>query len=126
MMPYEIFIAFRYLKSKRKVGFISLITLISIAGVTIGVAALIIVLSVMNGFESEVRSRFIGINTHVKVRTFHHQGMETYDAVEHQIRDIPQIVAMSPYIDNRGLVLSKQTTDGIIVRGIEPESALLS
>jgi len=124
MMPFELFVALRYLKSKRKVGFISIITVISVAGVAIGVAALIIVLSVMNGFESEVRSRFIGINTHVKVRTFHHRGMETREAVMHQLEGLPHIVAMSPYIDNQGLILSKEKTTGIMVRGIEPETAV--
>jgi len=124
MIPFELFVALGYLKSKRKVGFISIITIISVTGVAIGVAALIIVLSVMNGFESEVRSRFIGINTHVKVRTFHHKGMETKDAVMHQLKTVPHIVAMSPYIDNQGLILSREKTTGIIIRGIEPETAV--
>ncbi|MBN2413156.1 ABC transporter permease [candidate division KSB1 bacterium] len=124
MMPFELFVALRYLKSKRKVGFISIISVISVAGVAIGVAALIIVLSVMNGFESEVRSRFIGINTHVKVRAFHHHGMETKEAVMHQLEGIPHIIAMSPYIDNQGLILSKEKTTGIIIRGIEAETAV--
>jgi lipoprotein-releasing system permease protein len=65
-MSFEFFIAKRYLQSKRKTGFISIITYISVAGVMIGVAALVIVLSVMNGFEREVRSRIIGINAHVR------------------------------------------------------------
>ena len=69
-MSYELFIAKRYLRSRRQTGFISLITYISIGGVTIGVAALIIVLSVMNGFESEVRSRIIGADAHIRLETF--------------------------------------------------------
>jgi len=64
-MSYELFIASRHLKSKRKTGFISLINYISIAGVMLGVAALIIVLSLMNGFESEIRSRIIGFRAHL-------------------------------------------------------------
>jgi lipoprotein-releasing system permease protein len=74
-LPYEGFIARRYLAAKRKTGFINLITYISVLGVAIGVAALIIVLSVMNGFESEVRSRIIGFDTHIRVRTYHDEGM---------------------------------------------------
>src|SRR5210317_1255388 len=98
-MPYELFIALRYLKSKRKTGFISLISYISIAGVVIGVAALIIVLSVMNGFESEVRSRFIGTDSHVNVRGFHHKPLENYRTeVLPAIDDIPHIVGKTPYI----------------------------
>ena len=74
-MAYEFFIANRYLKSKRKTGFISLITYISMIGVMIGVAALVIVLSIMNGFESEVRSRIIGVGAHIELRTFHDEGV---------------------------------------------------
>ncbi len=123
-MSYELFIALRYLKSKRKTGFISLITYISIAGVVIGVAALIIVLSVMNGFETEVRSRFIGVDAHLHVRTFHDRGVDNYQALEKQIQDIPGIHAMSPYIFNKGLVKSREATTGILVRGIDPATAV--
>ena len=121
-MPYELFIALRYLKSKRKTGFISLITYISVAGVVIGVAALIIVLSVMNGFESEVRSRFIGVDAHVKVRSFYHKGLENYESVMEQIKDIPHIVAMSPYIKGKGLILSSEENAGLLIRGVDPAS----
>ncbi len=119
-MSYELFIAFRYLKSKRKTGFISLISYISIAGVTIGVAALVIVLSVMNGFESEVRSRFIGVDAHVKVRTFHDKGVDQYEKVMQRIKDTPHVVAMTPYVHKKGLIRSKSETTGLIVRGIDP------
>jgi len=123
-MNYELFIALRYLKSKRKTGFISLITYISIAGVMIGVAALIIVLSVMNGFEKEVRSRFIGVDAHLHVRTFHDRGMENWQGIESQISGHPEIQAVSPYVFNKGLVKSREQTTGILVRGIDPESAV--
>lgn len=118
-MSYELFIAFRYLKSKRKTGFISLISYISIAGVTIGVAALIIVLSVMNGFESEVRSRFIGVDAHVKVRTFHDKGVEEPEKIMQQIDGTPHVVAMTPYVHKKGLIKSKSETTGLIIRGID-------
>jgi len=121
-MSYEMFIALRYLKSKRKTGFISLISYISIAGVMIGVAALIIVLSVMNGFESEVRSRFIGVDAHVKVRTFHDKGVENYPEIMQQIQDTPHIVAMTPYVHKKGLIKSKTETTGLIIRGIDLET----
>lgn len=119
-MSYELFIAFRYLKSKRKTGFISLISYISIAGVMIGVAALIIVLSVMNGFESEVRSRFIGVDAHVKVRTFHDKGVDEPEKIMEQIKNTPHIVAMTPYVHKKGLIKSKTETTGLIIRGIDP------
>jgi lipoprotein-releasing system permease protein len=123
-MNYELFIALRYLKSKRKTGFISIITYISVAGVVIGVAALIIVLSVMNGFEKEVRSRFIGVDAHVHVRTFHDRGVENHQALGAQIQNIPHIQAMSPYILNKGLIRSREATTGVLVRGIDPSTAV--
>jgi len=122
-MSYELFIALRYLKSKRKTGFISLISYISIAGVVIGVAALIIVLSVMNGFESEVRSRFIGTDSHVNVRGFHHKPLENYRTeVIPAIEDIPHIVAKTPYIKGKGLILSGEENMGILIRGVDSET----
>lgn len=121
-MSYEMFIALRYLKSKRKTGFISLISYISIAGVTIGVAALIIVLSVMNGFESEVRSRFIGVDAHVKVRTFHDRGIDNYPSVMQQIENMPHIEAMTPYVHKKGLIKSETETTGLIIRGMDAET----
>ena len=121
-MAYELFIALRYLKSKQKTGFISIISYISIAGVVIGVAALIIVLSVMNGFESEVRSRFIGTDAHVKVRAFYHKGLENHEHVVEQIKDIPHIEAMSPYIKGQGLIRSGEETNAILIRGVDPKN----
>ncbi|KAA0230105.1 lipoprotein-releasing ABC transporter permease subunit [candidate division KSB1 bacterium] len=122
-MFYELFIAKRYLRSKRQVKFISLITYISIAGVAIGTAALVIVLSVMNGFESEVRSRIIGFDAHIKVKTFHDKGLDDYRAVAEKIRGVPHIVAASPYIFNKGLILSngQDRKEGVIVKGIDPQ-----
>jgi lipoprotein-releasing system permease protein len=121
-MSYELFIAGRFLRAKRKTGFISLITYISIAGVVIGVAALIIVLSVMNGYESEVRSRLIGVGAHVKVRTYHHQGIENYHALMTQLKTIPHIQAMTPYIDDKGLIISAKTSTGALIRGFDSSS----
>ena len=113
-IPFEFFIAKRYLKARRNTGFINLITYISIFGVTIGVAALIIVLSVMNGFESEVRSKIIGVDTHIRLRTYHDEGIEDYKEVMEKIKDITHIVGMSPYIDEKGMIRSGEHSDGVI------------
>jgi len=118
-MAYEFFIAKRYLKSKRKTRFISLITYISIAGVVIGVAALIIVLSVMNGFESEVRSRIIGFDAHIRLRTFHDRGIPDYQEVIDQIRGMEHIVGLSPYILGKAIIESRNASDGIVVKGAD-------
>ncbi|PJA26737.1 MAG: lipoprotein-releasing system transmembrane subunit LolC, partial [candidate division Zixibacteria bacterium CG_4_9_14_3_um_filter_46_8] len=69
-MKYEFFIAMRYMRSREKSRFISIVTFISIGGITVGVAALVIVLSVMNGFESGIREKIIGISSHISVASF--------------------------------------------------------
>lgn len=120
-MSYELFIANRYLKSKRKTGFISLITYISIIGVMIGVAALIIVLSIMNGFEGEVRSRIIGFGSHIELRTYHNQGIEDFDALKKRVEPIKHIIGVSPYINEMGLIVSKnKKRKAVAVKGVDP------
>ncbi len=121
-MSYEFFVARRYLRSKRQVKFISLITYISIAGVMIGTAALIIVLSVMNGFESEVRSRIIGFDAHIKLRTFHHHGIENYPAVINKLQRIPDITGASPYVFEKAMIVSRERKEGAIIKGIDPRA----
>ena len=121
-MSYEFFIAKRYLRSKRKTGFISLITYISIIGVTIGVAALVIVLSVANGFESEVRSRIIGFDAHVRVRTFHDRGIEN-KALPEMLRSLdktPNVVGVAPCVFEKGLIVSARAKQGVFIKGVDP------
>jgi len=121
-MSYELFIATRYLKSKRRTGFISLISYISIIGVTIGVAALIIVLSVMNGFETQVRNRIIGADAHIRLGTYKEDGITEVDSVVQKIRNIRHIAGISPYIMDKGMIRDASRTEGVIIRGIDPET----
>ncbi len=123
-MSYELFVARRYLRSKRQVKFISLITYISIAGVAIGTAALVIVLSVMNGFETEVRTRIIGFDAHAKIKTFHDQGVEDYAKITERIKSTPHVVATAPYIHDRALILAsgQDRKQGIVVKAIDPKT----
>ncbi|MCR4439810.1 MAG: lipoprotein-releasing ABC transporter permease subunit [bacterium] len=124
-MNYELLIASRHLRSKRRTGFVSLITYISVFGVMIGVAALIIVLSVMNGFESEVRSRIVGFDAHVRVGTYHDRGIEDYGQVIRQIQDIPHTLGISPYIVEKGLIRSAESSgEGLVVKGVDPETVV--
>jgi len=120
-MGYELFIAKRYLRSKRKNRFVSVITAISAGGVLIGVAALIIVLSVMNGFESEVRSRIIGTTAHITVSSFQKEGLSDYQDLLAEIESLPEVIAASPTIQYKVAVASKTASDGIVLRGIDPE-----
>jgi lipoprotein-releasing system permease protein len=123
-MSLEFFIARRYLRSKHRTGFISLITYISIGGVVIGVAALIIILSVMNGYEYEVRSRLIGVDGHVKVGTYHSRGVDNYASLMEQLKTFPHVVAMSPYLTNKGFIISDAASTAIQIKGISPEQVV--
>ena len=91
----------------------------TILGVTIGVAALIIVLSIMNGFENEVRSRIIGFDGHIRLRTFHFQGVSRPDTVMKAIADIEHITGMSAYIDEKSIMRSGEGSEGIMIRGVD-------
>ncbi len=119
-MSYELFIAIRYLKSKRRTGFISLIGYISIAGVTIGVAALIIVLSVMNGFETQVRSRIIGADAHIRIGTYGETGINNADSLVKEFTGLRYVSGIAPYIMEKGLIREGGNTEGVIVRGVDP------
>ena len=120
-MSYEFFIAKRYLKSRRKTKFVSAITIISIGGVLIGDAALNFVLSMMNGFEKEVRSRIVGTTAHVSVFASYAEGLENYEELIPEIKRTEHVVEVAPFIYYKAAIASKEGSDGIVVRGIDPE-----
>lgn len=122
-MNYTLFIARRYLRSKRRTGFISLITYLSIGGVGLGTAALVIVLSVMNGFEHEVRSRIIGADAHLRVTTFREKGAENWAAVMDKIRGMNYVEGITPFVLNNGMIRHKRSSEGCVIRGIDPTTA---
>jgi lipoprotein-releasing system permease protein len=124
-MSYEFFIAKRYLRSKRKTKFVSVITLISIGGVLIGVTALDFILSMMNGFEKEVRSRIIGTTAHVSVFSTYEEGIDNYQELIPQIKEAKHVENVAPYIYYKAAIASKTGSDGIVVRGIDPEKEKL-
>ncbi|MBN2000277.1 ABC transporter permease [candidate division KSB1 bacterium] len=121
-MTFELFIAKRYVGSKKKSGLLSLITFIAIAGVVIGVAALLIILSVMNGYEDEVRSRLIGIYGHVKMGTFHERGFDQYKDKLEMLKSKPHVDAVSPYILGKGLIISDFSSTAIQIKGIDQDA----
>ena len=121
-LPYELFIGLRYLKAKRKQTFISIITFISMAGVMVGVMALVIVLSVMAGFQEDLRAKILGTTSHILVMKFG-KGMENANEVTNKIKAVPHVVAASPFIYNQVMLTSETGVSGAVVRGIEPETA---
>jgi lipoprotein-releasing system permease protein len=117
-MPFELFIGLRYLKAKRKSTFISLITLISVAGVALGVMALIIVLAVMTGFEEDLKDKILGTNAHVVVLNGS-GSMDNYQTVMRQLRGIDGVVAATPFIYNQVMLSSGKNVSGVVLRGID-------
>ncbi|MCK4224057.1 MAG: lipoprotein-releasing ABC transporter permease subunit [candidate division Zixibacteria bacterium] len=124
-MSYEFFIAKRYLRSKRTTKFVSVITLISVGGVLIGVTALDFILSMMNGFEGEVRSRIIGTTAHVSVFSTYQEGVDNYQELIPGIKEVKHVENVAPYIYYKAAIASKTGSDGIVVRGIDPEKERL-
>jgi lipoprotein-releasing system permease protein len=118
-VPFEWFVAWRYLRAKRKSRFVSIISVISIAGVAVGVMALVVVLAVMNGFEREVHERIIGINAHVIVLTFGNEPIRDYDRLTERIASMPGVVAAAPFTYSKGVLKGREGADGVVVRGID-------
>ncbi len=121
-MSYEFFIAKRYLRSKKRSGFLSVFTMISIGGVLIGVAALIFVLSMMNGFEKEVRTRIIGNTAHINLFPIGPEGIRDYRNLVGKIEKLNHVIAAAPVVTSKAAISSKKGGDGIIVKGIDPPS----
>jgi lipoprotein-releasing system permease protein len=114
------YIALRYLRSRSRSGFISLISYLSIGGVTIGTAALVIVLSVMNGFEVEVRDRILGADAHLRLTTYGDRGIGAWDEAAASVRSVPHVIGVSPYIFEKGMLRSRSTTEGVMIRAVDP------
>ncbi len=122
-MPYEFFISKRYLRAKRKQIFVSIITLISILGIFLGVAALIIVLAVMNGFEADLRTKILGIKSHIELTTDIAGPMKDYENVRKQITGAEGVVASTPFIYSQAMIRNGNGVTGVIIRGLDTQSA---
>lgn len=121
-MNFEWFVCLRYLKAKRKHGFISLISLISIAGVMVGVMALIVVLAVMTGFTSEFRDKILGINSHVVVQDYTGNIID-YEQVAATVRAVEGVSGVTPYLYSQAMITSGEGGTGAVLRGLDPATA---
>ncbi len=119
---YEWFISRRYLRAKHKHGFISLISLISVAGITVGVIALIVVLAVYSGFTDGLRDQILGINAHIIVQSYS-GPIHNYDGVEDKILSTQNVKGVTPYLYAQTLLSSSAGGSGVVLRGIEPKTA---
>jgi lipoprotein-releasing system permease protein len=122
-MSYELFISLRYLRAKRKQVFVSIITFISIAGIFLGVAALIIVLAVMNGFETDLRNKILGINSHIILMQYD-GAMRDHARVMREVAQVPGVVAATPFIYSQAMLKNGSSVTGVVLRGLSVENAL--
>jgi len=125
MRRYELFLATRYLTTRRKQTFITVITTISVLGVAVGVAALIIGLSLATGIHQDIRERILGANAHVTVfATPGSEGIEDYASLEQRIRQVPGVEATAPVLFEKGLMTSELNPGGtaVFLKGVDPEA----
>ncbi len=121
-MRLERFIALRYLLTKRHHAFISVISWVAILGVALGVAALIVVLGVMNGFSSELRNKILGVNAHVIITSL--EGtIRDHDRLVEQARQVPGVAGAMPFLHSEVLLSSPLGVKGVVLRGIDPDVA---
>lgn len=119
LQPYELFVGLRYTRAKRRNHFISFISLISILGIALGVTALITVMSVMNGFEKELRERILGAASHATVTLFE-SPMQNWQELADAAVSHPQVVGAAPYVEGQVMVVKSKQVTGIVVRGVLP------
>jgi lipoprotein-releasing system permease protein len=120
LRPFELFVGLRYTRAKRRTHFISFISFISMIGIALGIWALITVMSVMNGFEKEIRARILGAAAHIQILGGD-PGLADWEAVAARARKHPEVVGAAPFIQAQGLLSTGSAVRGVFVRGILPE-----
>ena len=119
-MKWQLFVALRYLTSKHKEKFISIIGLISVLGIAVGVAALIVVIAVMSGFDNDLKEKIIGMNAHLVVESDY--GINPSQEFTTAILSTPHVIAAAQYLHGQALVRSNENVTGVIVKGIDAAS----
>jgi len=119
-VQYELLVGLRYTRAKRRNHFISFISLTSMLGIALGVAALIVVLSVMNGFQKEVRARILGVVSHVQI-TGAENRLSEWQEVAREAASLPAVVAAAPFVNAQGMLMLGPSVRGVVVRGVVPE-----
>ncbi len=121
LLPFELFVGMRYTRAKRRNHFISFISLTSMVGIGLGVAALIVVLSVMNGFQEELRSRILGVASHLQI-TGPNNNLSDWSGLANKVHTVRHIDGAAPYIMAQGMLSNGQAVQGAIVRGVLPDA----
>lgn len=120
-MSYEYFVAKRYLTAKRKQAFISVITFISILGITIGVMALVIAIALITGFQSDVQDKILGSTSHILIRDYSEGGLEDYEQLISRVRSVDGVINASPVVLDYGLLTGVLKSQGAMLRGVDFE-----
>src|SRR5947207_8827358 len=120
LRPFELFVGLRYTRAKRRTHFISFISLISMLGIALGIAALITVMSVMNGFEKEIRARILGAAAHIQILGLD-KGIDDWEAVARDAKQHPQVTAAAPFVNAQALLSTGTEVRGVFIRGILPD-----
>ena len=120
-LPYVIFVGLRYLRAKRRNRTISLNTVVSIAGITLGVAALIGTVGIMTGFKEDIQAKILGTTAHIIVQDRMKDSMSEYDPVAKQVATVPGVVAATPFVLKQVLLTTQTGVQGIVIRGIDPQ-----
>lgn len=120
-LPYEIFVGLRYLRAKRRNRTISLNTFVSVAGITLGVAALIGTVGIMTGFKEDIQAKILGTTAHIIVQDRVKDGMSDYDEIAKQVETVPDVVAATPFILKQVMLTTSGGAQGVVLRGIDPQ-----
>ncbi len=124
-MRYELQIALRYLRARRTEAFISVTTLFTAAGVMIGVAALTIVISVMNGFEADLRERVLSLTPHIQILNYG-SAITDYPAIELRVDQIAGVTGSDPFLVGQAMLSSTHGISGVLIRGVEPANPVVT
>ena len=119
-LPYELLLGLRYTRAKRRNGFISFISLSSMLGIALGVTALITILSIMNGFQEELRERILGMTAHMTISEEHNR-LENWDSLYNELINQPHVVGAAPNIMEQGMLTNGGLVKGAAIRGVLPE-----
>jgi len=120
-MSFELFFSLRYLKAKRKQGFISIITGISILGIMIGVMALIVVLAVMNGYREDLLKKILGVNSHIFILSYNGGIADTEDVIRSATK-VDGVISATPFIYSQVMIKKDENISGAILRGVDPNT----
>jgi len=119
VLPYEILIGLRYTHAKRSNHFISFISIVSMTGIALGVMALIVVLSVMNGFQQELRTRILGVAAHVEISGASDR-LPDWQSVLAKAKNNPEVISGAPYVNGQGMLTNGSQVRGTLIRGVLP------